>query len=153
MKDQEFLKKLKLEISMDGKKLYTGDILAASLNKAVSLGKFDSGKSGQMNFQITVPAELDNTYALREGDVKWIFSVEDDQQKQLTETPGLRRPGGSGTPGKETGRIYNNETANSTGKTKPVKTGDDTEIWLFLFMGGAALLAGVLAIRKGGKRT
>lgn len=72
---------------MDGKKLYTGDILAASLNKAVSLGKFDSGKSGQMNFQITVPAALDNTYALREGDVKWIFSVEDDQQKQLTETP------------------------------------------------------------------
>lgn len=153
VKDQEFLKKLKLEISMDGKKLYTGDILAASLNKAVSLGKFDSGKSGQMNFQITVPAELDNIYSLREGDVKWIFSVEDDQQKQLTETPGLRRPGGSGTSGKETGRIYNNETANSTGKTKPVKTGDDTEIWLFLFMGGAGLLAGVLAIRKGGKRT
>ena len=75
VKDQEFLKKLKLEISVGEKKLYSGDLLAASLNKPVSLGKIKSGKGESMKFQVTVPKELDNTYALRDGYVKWIFSV------------------------------------------------------------------------------
>lgn len=84
MKDQEFLKKLKLVISMDGKKLYSGDLLAVSLNKAVSLGIFQPGKSGEMKFQITVPSELNNDFALRNGDVKWIFSVEEDQKEKYS---------------------------------------------------------------------
>ena len=93
MKDQEFLKKLKLVISMDGKKLYSGDLLAVSLNKqsgnfsenkAVSLGIFQTGKSGEMKFQITVPSELNNDFALRNGDVKWIFSVEEDQKEKYS---------------------------------------------------------------------
>ena len=57
-----------------------GDLLAVSLNKAVSLGKFSSGEKGNMRFEVTVPAELDNLYALRAADVKWIFSVEEDQE-------------------------------------------------------------------------
>ena len=65
---------------MNDKKLYSGDLLAVSLNKAVSLGEFSSGEKGNMRFEVTVPAELDNLYALRAADVKWIFSVEEDQE-------------------------------------------------------------------------
>ena len=64
-RDQEFLKNLKLVITMNDKRLYSGDLLAASLNKAVSLGEFSSGEKGNMRFEVTVPAELDNLYALR----------------------------------------------------------------------------------------
>lgn len=91
VKDQEFLKKLKLEISADGKNLYTGNLLAASLNKAISLGKFTSGKSGRMEFKVTVPSELDNAYALRNGDVKWIFSVEEDKKNAEADFPNSAR--------------------------------------------------------------
>ena len=36
-----------------------------------------------MKFQITVPSELNNDFALRNGDVKWIFSVEEDQKEKI----------------------------------------------------------------------
>ena len=43
-----------------------------------------------MKFQVTVPKELDNTYALRDGDVKWIFSVNEEEKENtiLSPTPG-----------------------------------------------------------------
>lgn len=44
VKDQEFLKKLKLVITMNDKKLYSGDLLAASLNKACPWGNFPAGE-------------------------------------------------------------------------------------------------------------
>lgn len=145
VKDQEFLKKLKLVIAMDGKKLYSGNLLAASLNKAVSLGAFSSGKGGKMQFQITVPAELDNAYALRETDVKWIFSVEEDEN--IKSSPAPRRQKNSGYMEKEK---HGNSTV--SGKAAPVKTGDETNIFLFLFLGGMALLAGGMAFWKGGRK-
>ena len=148
VKDQEFLKKLKLEISMDGKKLYAGDILAASLNKAVSLGKFARGKEGRMDFKVTIPPELDNTYALRKGDVKWIFSVEEEKEVQtVTSVPELSEK--EKVPAEEN---YKNRTGKISSKTKPVKTGDDTNLWLFILLGGTAFLVCCFTIRKGGKK-
>ena len=137
VKDQEFLKKLKLVISMDGKKLYSGDLLAVSLNKAVSLGIFQPGKSGEMKFQITVPSELNNDFALRNGDVKWIFSVEEDQKEKIQPS---QTPAGQSEP------------TITPGTTSDVKTGDDTGIRFFLILEEVALLAGILVLRKGGRK-
>lgn len=148
MKDQEFLKKLKLVISMDGKKLYSGDLLAVSLNKAVSLGIFQPGKSGEMKFQITVPSELNNDFALRNGDVKWIFSVEEDQKEKIQPSQTL-----AGQSEKEENSDgYSRKTGAPSGKTAPVKTGDDTGIRFFLILEGVSLLAGILVLRKGGRK-
>ena len=148
VKDQEFLKKLKLVISMDGKKLYSGDLLAVSLNKAVSLGIFQPGKSGEMKFQITVPSELNNDFALRNGDVKWIFSVEEDQKEKIqpSQTPAGQYEKEENSDG------YSRKTGASSGKTAPVKTGDDTGIRFFLILEEVALLAGILVLRKGGRK-
>lgn len=148
VRDQEFLKKLKLVISMDGKKLYSGDLLAVSLNKAVSLGIFQPGKSGEMKFQITVPSELNNDFALRNGDVKWIFSVEEDQKEKIQPS---QTPAGQSEK-EENSDGYSRKTGASSGKTAPVKTGDDTGIRFFLILEEVALLAGILVLRKGGRK-
>lgn len=133
---------------MDGKKLYSGDLLAVSLNKAVSLGIFQPGKSGEMKFQITVPSELNNDFALRNGDVKWIFSVEEDQKEKYSH---LKLPAGQSEK-EENSDGYSRKTGASSGKTAPVKTGDDTGIRFFLILEGVALLAGILVLRKGGRK-
>ena len=121
VKDQEFLKKLKLVISMDGKKLYSGDLLAVSLN---------------------------NDFALRNGDVKWIFSVEEDQKEKIQPS---QTPAGQSEK-EENSDGYSRKTGTSSGKTAPVKTGDDTGIRFFLILEGVALLAGILVLRKGGRK-
>lgn len=145
VKDQEFLKKLKLVITMDGRKLYSGNLLAVSLNKAVSLGKFDSGKKGKMEFQVTVPAELDNAYALRNADVKWIFSVEEEP-----ETVDISSVPRQNEEKERAERTSGND--HSTVRTMPVKTGDETPVLLFLFMAGMALFTGGLVRWKGGRK-
>lgn len=145
VKDQEFLKKLKLVIVMDGRKLYSGDLLAVSLNKAVSLGKFDSGKKGKMEFQVTVPAELDNAYALRNATVKWIFSVEEEP-----ETVDISSVPRQNEEKERAERTSGND--HSTVRTMPVKTGDETPVFLFLVMAGMALFTGGLVRWKGGRK-
>lgn len=147
MKDQEFLKKLKLEISVGEKKLYSGDLLAASLNKPVSLGKIKSGKGESMKFQVTVPKELDNTYALRDGDVKWIFSVNEEEKENtiLSPTPGQ-------TEKKEKSDRGDSQKNISSEKSAPVKTGDETGILFFLFIGSTAFFTAILVLRKGGRK-
>lgn len=146
VKDQEFLKKLKLVIAMDGRKLYSGDLLAASLNEAVSLGSFASGKGGKLQFQVAVPAELDNAYALRETEVKWIFSVEEKTEK-IRSTPVPHRQKTAEYTEKEQ---YGNRVTSE--KAAPVRTGDETNIFLFLFLGSMALLAGGLVFWRGGRK-
>ena len=145
VKDQEFLKKLKLVITMNDKKLYSGDLLAASLNKAVSLGEFSSGEKGNLRFEVTVPAELDNLYALRAADVKWIFSVEEDQETADT-SPVPRRNGRK----EATERASGNNS--SSVRTTPVKTGDESPVILFALMAGMALLTCSLTLWKGGRK-
>ena len=145
VKDQEFLKNLKLVITMNDKRLYSGDLLAASLNKAVSLGEFSSGEKGNMRFEVTVPAELDNLYALRAADVKWIFSVEEDQETVDT-SPVPRRNGRK----ESTERASGNNS--SSVRTTPVKTGDESPVILFALMAGMALLTCSLTLWKGGRK-
>ena len=130
---------------MNDKKLYSGDLLAASLNKAVSLGEFSSGEKGNMRFEVTVPAELDNLYALRAADVKWIFSVEEDQETADT-SPVPRRNGRK----EATERASGNNS--SSVRTTPVKTGDESPVILFTLMAGMALLTCSLTLWKGGRK-
>ena len=145
VKDQEFLKKLKLVITMNHKKLYSGDLLAVSLNKAVSLGEFSSGEKGNMRFEVTVPAELDNLYALRAADVKWIFSVEEDQETLETSSVPRRNDRKEATE-----RASGNNS--SSVRTTPVKTGDESPVLLFALMAGMALLTCSLTLWKGGRK-
>ena len=82
-----------------------------------------------MGFEIQMPAELRNAYARRNADVKWIFAVkEEDPVPTVTNSP---QPAGStGNP-----PVYSGQAADKT--VRPVKTGDDTRLDLYV----AALIA------------
>ena len=148
-KDQELLRKIRLTISMDGKKLYSGNLLAVKLNKEVSLGRFKPGDGGTLTFTVEVPSALDNAYALRRADVKWIFSVEEESAlptvtpATLTVTEKVTSPDKIPYEAEDQNNIRKTGTASSK-KKSPVKTGDDSNTWflmvLVLISGGACIL-------------
>ena len=75
------LKKVRFEISQNKKILYKGTLDAAELAKARSLGKFKSGQKGRLEFQLEIPREWDNAYALKKTDITWIFAVKENEKK------------------------------------------------------------------------
>lgn len=106
----DLLEKIGLSISMGEIILYEGTLKGEALSEDISLGHFPSGSSGNMEFQITVPSELKNVYALRDADVKWTFSVYEDE---------------------------NDPEATYKG-TENVKTGDDTPfVFMVLLLAGS----------------
>ena len=62
--------------------LYKGTLDAAELAKARSLGKFKSGQKGRLEFQLEIPREWDNAYALKKTDITWIFAVKENEKKK-----------------------------------------------------------------------
>lgn len=77
------LKKVRFEISQNKKILYKGTLDAAELAKARSLGKFKSGQKGRLEFQLEIPREWDNAYALKKTDITWIFAVKENEKKEI----------------------------------------------------------------------
>ena len=78
--DDNLLQKLHLKIACDGQTLYDGSMAGEITNK-VLLGDFAQGSSKDLTYTLTVPAELDNQYAMNKTKTKWIFTAE------LPETP------------------------------------------------------------------
>ncbi len=86
---EDFLSQLSMKV-WDGKDL----IFDASPEKLdgmkenVCLAKLRSGKSTTLKVELTVPAGLDNEYADRVGEVDWVFTVEefDDRDPENPKT-------------------------------------------------------------------
>lgn len=91
------LKKVRFEISQNKKILYKGTLDAAELAKARSLGKFKSGQKGRLEFQLEIPREWDNAYALKKTDITWIFAVKENEKKEFSsyESVGSESAGGA----------------------------------------------------------
>ena len=132
------LKKVRFEISQNKKILYKGTLDAAELAKARSLGKFKSGQKGRLEFQLEIPREWDNAYALKKTDITWIFAVKENEKKEFSsyESVGSESAGGAAQ------------------EKDPVRTGDDSEplVLLILLLGSGAI---TLCIRcfKGGNES
>ena len=75
----ELLRNLMLTISMDGQELYSGDLKAEDMGGAVSLGTYAPGQTGTLDFTVSVPKNLDNAFALRDADVRWVFTVNQEE--------------------------------------------------------------------------
>lgn len=141
--DRELLKEVGLWIYMDGKPLYQGTLDSPQLSEGHSLGVFSPSKSGRLKFRLSVPKEWDNSYALRQAEVQWIFSVKEEDTKE-TEQGQEKIP-------------QNTKTEAYMAEEKPaVKTGDESAVEagvLFLVCSSVAVL-GILAVlicRKGGQ--
>lgn len=139
----ELLQQIRLKILMDGKLLYQGTLDSPKLTKNHSLGVVSPSRSGRMVFHLSVPKEWDNSYALREADVQWIFSVSEEDSK--TEQDGGKTP-------------YNTDAEIHTAEAKSaVKTGDrsavETGVLLLVFSSMTVLgILAVLICRKGEKQ-
>ncbi len=131
----DMLEKLQLRITLGEKTIYEGNLKADPLNTGTSLGKFAPGDEGKMEFTLYMPEGLQNAYALRNADVRWIF--ETDPDPAVTSVP----QGGGNYP----------VTSDYTPKgTSPVKTGDPLKPGVFAgILGGAVMvMLSVLLIRK-----
>ena len=123
--------------------MYQGTLDSPKLTKNHSLGVVSPSRSGRMVFHLSVPKEWDNSYALREADVQWIFSVSEEDGK--TEQDGGKTP-------------YNTDAEIHTAEAKSaVKTGDrsavETGVLLLVFSSMTVLgILAVLICRKGEKQ-
>lgn len=81
--DSELLDKIQLKITtvINGETVvvYDGFLRATDLQDDIVLGVIPAGKTGDFNFEISVPAELNNKYTIESSAVKWVFSTESDE--------------------------------------------------------------------------
>lgn len=75
---EDFLHQLSMTVVMDGKEIYSAspDELGG-LSDWVVLGYFFSGDEKTLTVNLSVPIELGNEYALRAGEVDWVFKAEE----------------------------------------------------------------------------
>lgn len=116
------LEQIELKISMEQKVLYDGNLYSEKLEKEISLGIYQPGESGKLSFEIYVPKELKNDFALRDANVKWIFSVYEDDKD-----------------------VEESDSDYSVQK-KSVKTGDSTPIALLMILAAVACAVAVVVI-------
>ena len=133
---QELLDHLILQIRYRSQIIYEGDMKAESLKNGRSLGTFSSGERGELDFTISMPENLNNDFALRNGDVKWIFTVQE-------------KPEPSGSISTPSGY----EPAVPSGGTAPassVRTGDSTSVlpWIFSLISSVLVAAAWICYRK-----
>lgn len=86
--DDSLLQKLKLKITLKNEKeeknIYDGKLGAETISEEyISLGEYEKKYNGEFIFEIEVPKELKNAYALSETDVKWVFYVEKKDDKDV----------------------------------------------------------------------
>lgn len=132
----ELLKGVKLTVDMDDTRLYEGTLDSPGLSKNHSLGKFSPDEKGKLRFSLSIPSEWDNSYALRDAEVQWIFTVNENSEKKT----------GSGKS-----EASGHKKAQ---KVSSVKTGDFSQpeaAFMILLSSGAVILT-VFICRKGGRR-
>lgn len=140
----QMLSEMQLAIAMNGKLLYEGNLRAENMEKGVSLGSFQPGQTGKLEFVVKVPSEWKNAYALREAAVQWIFTVhESDAETKIPENTT-----------EKTTADPEQRTVQSR-KSEKVKTGDETLLAGYLLLTAGSVLIVVVAVRKrkGGRNT
>ena len=133
-KQTEFLKKINLLITYDGKKLYEGNLAAEERNREISLGTYRPGEERVFQFNLYFPKELDNAFAKRTGNVKWIFSA----LKQET-VPSVTPYKPETTPGRP-------DRSETPVKTVNVKTGDSSNSVVWVKIAAASLILAILLL-------
>ena len=133
----QMLNETGLSIYLNGQRVYQGNLASPELEEDHSLGIYPAGQEGEMKFVLEIPDKWDNAYALRDAEVQWIFTV-NEQEK---------------TSGRDDGQsFYGDASMKGSEYSAPVKTGDETEVkWaviLVIISGGGVLAAAVYRKRR-----
>lgn len=139
---QDFLRRLSMTVKNGNEVIYTATAdQLDGLKENVALGTFRYGEETKLTVELTVPMELDNTYANRIGEVDWIFSV-----KELSD---------SGEGGNHGGGHHHSESTPASVQTSvvSVKTGDSANLILWGSLLGVSVLGlAVLAFARRRRR-
>ena len=74
----DFLAQMDMTVTCDGQVVFSGSPdIEDGLSEYVLLGEFANGQSRTLEVVLNVPADLGNDYAYREGEVDWVFYVEE----------------------------------------------------------------------------
>lgn len=123
---KQILKEIKLKIYLDKKLKYRGTLDSRPLEENHSLGVFESGQERELEFVLEIPKEWDNSRAMKETDVTWIFTVDNDETdisvNEKENSSGYRESANSQTQSHEASR------------KNSVKTGDESRLYLFVLL-------------------
>lgn len=136
--ETDILEQLKLELKLDGNRIYYGSLFSKGLMQEHTLARLKPGETGKLEFFVSVPAELKNAYAIQKAKVKWVFRVEEDEKN----------------PGKLPESNGNKEECEDGSWTAPVQTEDamseSLQEYIYAFLFSIAAMAA--ALYKGGKK-
>ena len=150
--EKQLLQKLRLVIKNGGEQIYDGPLHGGGLESGVLLAQgLRRGESRNLSYEIHMPEELNNFYAVRQAGVRWIFRAE------YQTASGGGNSGGGGfvsvsrsapsLPGKEPETVYETVRKWIDGTLPKLGDAGPSRLWIFLAGAGAALLA-VSAKRK-----
>ena len=154
----DFLSQLSMKVYLGEKVIYEASPEELDgLAENVLIGAFRYGAGAELKVTLDVPLELDNKYANREGEVDWVFTVEerdypDDDDDDEPKTDREPKPDKESKPDREPDRDIiiiepedvpiGNLPSEVLGALDIPKTGDETMIWPYLLL----LAAGVLGL-------
>lgn len=147
----DFLSQLSMKVYLGDKVIYEAspDELDG-LENNVLIGSFGYGAGAELKVTLDVPIELSNRYANREGEVDWVFTVE-ERNKPSGGGGGGGKPDPTPTPDHD---IIVIEPSDAPLENLPPeaqealnvpKTGDDTKTWPYVMLLGCGIF-GMAAI-------
>lgn len=164
--DDMLLKALQLEIKNGDNVIYSGTMDGAITDK-VTLAYLKSGEETRLTYTLSVPAELNNQYALSSTKTKWIFSAQ--LKSSSGGGSGGSASGGYSDSGDNSGGpgVTDNQTDNSqndlpgpvedvikqiTDVIRIIPKMGDTNVGLYAFIVMVLSGAGAMVLWKKGKR-
>ncbi len=85
---ENFLSQLTLTVTNGRTTIYSGPANAMDeMTRRVSLGSLSRNKEVELDLTLTVPLEMNNDYAFREGEIDWKFTIEEyDSDSDIPKT-------------------------------------------------------------------
>lgn len=81
---KELLERLEFWIYKNDELIYEGNVRSMELQKEISLGIWDSNEKGSIRYEIFMPEELKNEYAVRDAEIHWIFRTDLEKEHPKT---------------------------------------------------------------------
>lgn len=72
-KTSDLLEQMKLTIKLDGKQVYSGDLVSRSLSDWTKLMRLRRGDTAKMEYTVELPSESMNYYSVLQDSIKWQF--------------------------------------------------------------------------------
>lgn len=132
----DLLRKLQLTVRSGEALLYQGPLSADELGSTVELGSFSPKEKADLDFAVSCPADLGNSYALSSADVCWVFTAI-SEGGAAGAGPGTPAPGSSSPQASDDG-----VTLAKTGASTALLTG----------LAAALALAAALSLSNVGRR-